>query len=217
MCRELGVAALWRWERFVLAAGFVFSAASFCAADEPIQVVKIIEHWELTLNAPDASTTAPQITLTVSPTANLTSHYATLELNHQASPVFAAGGVHFHVWKGDHCLGSRHQAAGEPLNTAAEVIRWKQELQLADSQLTFSIVDGTSTTWGEFGGDSMRIVVPTTLTDLNAYRPSFSVTQSGVGYAGGRVKRLAIVKLTAFTSTGQSAESDKLRIAHETK
>lgn len=202
---------------FGLVAGFVFAGSSVGSAQEPIQVVQIVEHWELTLNSPDASTTAPQITLAFSPTANLTGHYATFELNHQASPVFAAGGAHFHVWKGEQCLGSRHHAEGAALNTTAEVIRWKQELQLADGQLTFGIVDGTSATWGDFGGDAMRITVPTTLTSLNDYRPDFSVTQSGVGYAGGRVKRLAIVKITALTSTGQYVESDKLRIAHETK
>lgn len=217
MCRIFGVAAPWRLDHVVLAAGFVFAAAATGAADEPIQIVKIVEYWELTLNSPDASTTAPQITLTFSPTANLSSHYATFELNHQASPVFAAGGMHFHVWKGEQCLGSRHQAAGEPLNTAGEVIRWKQVLELADGQLTFRIDGGTSATWGDFGGDALRIVVPTTLTNLNDYRPDFSITQSGVGYAGGRVSRLAIIKLTASTSAGQIAESDKLRIAHDTK
>jgi hypothetical protein len=194
----------------------ILSGSFACAAD-PIHVVKIVENWELTLNSPDASTTAPQVTTTFGPFAHLNSFYATFELNHQATPEFATGGLHFHAWRGEQCLASRHQAAGLTLNSTGEVIRWKQVLELADGNLKLSIQDGSSSTWGSFGGDEMSFSIATDMADLNTYRPSFSVGQSGVGYAGGRVKQLAIVKLVAYTSAGQVAESDRLRVAHETK
>lgn len=203
--------------RCVLFLFAIFLSASSSRAADPIHVIKIVEHWELTLNSPDASTTAPQVTTTFSPFAHLDTYYATFELNHQATPQFATGGLHFHAWRGEQCLASRHQAVGLTLNSTGEVIRWKQVLELEGGQLRLSIQDGSSSTWGSFGGDELSFSIATDMADLNTYRPSFSVGQSGVGYAGGRVKQLAIVKLVAYTSAGQIAESDRLRVAHETK
>jgi len=203
-----GLAILFAW----------FGLLASAVAQDEIRVVKVVEEWELQLNSPDSTTIAPQVTMTLAPVAHLNSLYATFELNHLATPQFAEGGLHFHCWNGSLCLGSRHSGRGIALNTTGEVIRWKQVLELSENELQMSIVDGDSTTWGAFGnGETLKFSVPTTLTSLNDYRPNFSVSQSGVGFGGGRVKRLAIVKLTAYTSQGYAAESTQLRIAHETK
>lgn len=210
--------AAWLKVSFIMGACWCGGPTEAVQAQDPVQVTRIVEEWELTLNAPDSSTTAPQITLAFSPHRHLNSHYATLELNHQATPQFAAGGVHFHAWNGAQCLGSRHQGGSATLNTSGEVIRWQHVLNLSEGSLELSIAEGTSTTWNAFGNeDNLKFAIPTSLTNLNCYSPDYSVSQSGVGFAGGRVKRLAIVKLTAYSSLGLVAESTKLRIAHETK
>ncbi|MCA9173298.1 MAG: hypothetical protein KDA61_18590 [Planctomycetales bacterium] len=42
------------------------------------------------------------------------------------------------------------------------------------------------------------------VTDLNAYRPYLSLTESGVGYGGNRVSSLQMEKIVWELSTGQS-------------
>jgi hypothetical protein len=137
-------------------------------------------------------------------------------MNHQATPGFAPGGLHLHLWNGDQRLDARHQGGQTVLRTTGEVVTWKQVLSLKDGQLTFAIADGQSTTWGSFGdGGSLSMVVPTNLDDLNSYSPEVSVRQSGVGFAGNRVSRLVLTKVTAVTADGQMVEDSTDRVAHE--
>lgn len=183
-------------------------------ADDGVQVVRVEETWELQLAEPDSTNTAPQVTCAFSPLRNLTSLHATFELNHLATPEFAPGGLHFHAWNGEQRLGSTHEGSGS-LRTAGEVVRWKQVMSLSDGQLVFEIVDGSSTTWGSFGDEQrLRIAVPTTLTSLNSYSPAVSVAQSGVGFAGNRVVKLAMTNCKAITSSGLVVEDSTDRAAH---
>jgi hypothetical protein len=180
-----------------------------------VSIVRIEETWELELADPDASNTAPQVTCTFSPVGHLKSLHATLELNHLATPEFVPGGVHLHAWNGDQMLASRHEGTAS-LRTAGEVIRWKQVISLTDERLTLAVTDGESTTWGEFGAAGrLQIDVPTTLQNLNSYSPTVSVEQSGVGFAGNRVKRLALVNVKAQTSSGLTVEDPTDRVAHQ--
>ena len=62
----------------------VFAAS----ADADPTVDRIEEDWELVVTTPDSGTTAPQVTCVISPTGNLNSAHATIELNHHTQPIF---------------------------------------------------------------------------------------------------------------------------------
>jgi len=88
-------------------------------------------------------------------------------------------------------------------------------VELNDGNLTFEIINGTSTTWGNFGGQGyLKSSIATDLTDLNAYDPSVSVEHSGVGYAANRVVWLALRRVRAYTDTGEEVEDTTLRVVH---
>jgi hypothetical protein len=63
-------------------------------------------------------------------------------------------------------------------------------------------VDGTSETWGTFGGHDLTVSTPSTLTGLNSYLPAVSLNESGVGYAENRVVSLVLKKLVWVTEDG---------------
>lgn len=183
--------------------------------DNAVRLVRVEETWELQLADPDANTTAPQVTCAFAPLRDLDSLHATFELNHQATPEFSPGGLHLHVWNGDQRVESRHEGTAS-LSTADELVRWKQTLTLSDDTLVFEISDGSSSTWGAFGGEQrLRIVVPTTLESLNAYSPATSVKQSGVGFAGNRVIRLALSHVKAVTNNGLVFEDATDHVVHQ--
>jgi len=98
---------------------------------------------------------------------------------------------------------------------AGEMVRWTQSLEIVDGALVMEITDGSSTTWGSFGGQGyLKATVDITLADLNAYDPSVSVANSGVGYAGNRVESLVLRRVRMTTSAGDVLEDDTARSVH---
>lgn len=190
------------------------AAPNLVQADDGPRIVRVEETWELHLADPDSINTAPQVTCAFTPFQNLNSFHATFEINHQATPEFSPGGLHFHAWNGDQRIDSRHEGSGS-LQTAGEVVRWKQVMSVADGQLVFEIADGSSTTWGSFGGEQrLRIAVPATVTNLNSYSPSVSVSQTGVGFAGNRVAKLVLTHVKVVTGGGFVLEDSTDRAAY---
>jgi len=73
-------------------------------------------------------------------------------------------------------------------------------------------VNGTSMTWGVFGDEGhLNISTPTTLENLNAYNPQFSVDNSGVGYAAHRVQSLVLKRIRRITDEGDVLEDSTVR------
>lgn len=54
----------------------------------------------------------------------------------------------------------------------------------------------------------MRVVAPTSVVNLNTYRPQISLTQSGVSFAGNRVHSLTLTKLRWIDSEGEEYEME---------
>jgi len=85
----------------------------------------------------------------------------------------------------------------------------------AGDVLQFEIINGSSATWGNFGGQGyLRANVATNLADLNQYTPQLSVDNSGVGYAANRVHSLVLKKVRLVTATGQVFEDATARVVH---
>lgn len=184
-------------------------------AAEPVTVVRIEEDWELIVASPDPNSTAPQVSCTISPLSHVNSVHAAFELNHQSQPEFTAGGLQLQVWNGEHSLSSRKYPVPGVLSADNEAVHWTQSLSLEDGTLTFEITNGTSTTWGNFGGQGyLKASLTTDLQSLNAYDPAISVQNSGVAYAGNRVTRLVLKCVRATLATGEVLEDTEERVVN---
>jgi hypothetical protein len=99
------------------------------------------------------------------------------------------------------------------MSHADEVVRWTQAMQLDGNVLVFEVVDGSSTTWGSFGGEGyLRATVDTDLPHLNGYAPEASVNGSGVGFAANRVHHLVLKRVRVFLSNGEVLEDSTERV-----
>lgn len=192
---------------------FVTLVASPVWASDP-QVIQVEEDWELVIADPDAGTTAPQVTCSISPRSDLSNLYATIELNHKTMPAFATGGVHLQTWSGDYNLSRRDTVNSNKLSTAGETITWTTRMSLVNFAVTFSIQNGQSTTWGTFGGNGLSASYGSSLTSLNNYSPSVSVQNSGVGYASNRVRSLTLKRVRYTLADGQIYTDDEPRVVH---
>ncbi len=201
--------------RGFLAVLVVLTWGGVARAQSDPTVVRVEEDWELVIGEPAPVSNAPQIVTSISPLGHVESFYATLTLNYQPMPDFTAGGLQFELWDGEVPMVERRFPDQSVLQHVGEVIRWTQVMSLDGNVLTFEVINGTSTTWGNFGGQGyLKDTALTTLGDLNAYSPNVSVTNSGVSYAANRVQSLVLKRVRYFTSTGEMIEDDTARVVH---
>jgi hypothetical protein len=184
--------------------GIVLVAATPVAAQSS-KIVQIEEHWELQVGQPDTERSAPQATMVMSPYDNLDGLYFLFTLNHQSVPEYVPGGMQVQLWDGDSAVDAVGSDAGT-LDHANDVVRWVQRLKIDGENLNLEVVEGTSASWGAFGGESLSLSTPTTLDSLNGYRPAVSISESQVGYAGNRVLALTLKKLVWVTDDGEPHE-----------
>jgi hypothetical protein len=191
------------WLAIVLA-GLVFGTAALDSYEASAQtVVRVEEDWELVVGAPDTTVTAPQITCTISPSADTEGLYAAFELNQRSQPSFSPGGIQIQVWDGDALLTARDWNTSAQLATPNETVRWTQTMTVNGTNLVFEVLNGSSTTWGAFGGQGyLKATVTSPLLDLNGYHPDVSVANSGVSYAGNRVTSLVLREVRLVLATG---------------
>lgn len=188
---------------------FAFVGATLFASlgwAESQRVISVEEQWELRIAEPDTDRSAPQTTMVISPTGDISGLHFLVTLNHATVPDYAAGGVQVQQWNGDELIQSKAVHEGTVLDQTEETIRWSQRLYLHDGNLSFQVRDGHSDTWGDFGGDELRIRVESSLSSLNQYRPGTSLTESQVNYAENRVGSLTLMKLVWITEDGQVHE-----------
>jgi hypothetical protein len=192
----------------------LMNIAAVVQAQEQLAVTRVEEDWELVVGQPDADSTAPQVTCVTSPLGDLSGLHASVELNHQTQPDFGSGGVNLQLWNGEDSAGTRESVPRGLLNYANETVRWTQAMSLTEYGLRFS-VNGDSTTWGHFGGDgTLKATLSTSLSNLNAYRPSVSVAKSGVGFASNRVTRLVLKEVRYYSSQNLLARDTTERVVY---
>lgn len=202
--------------RWLLAAAIVVVGANAALAQDEPKIVQVEEDWELVVGDPDPSISAPQVLCVFSPTDNVQSLHASLELNHHTVPEFAAGGMQFEVWQGKLALRERKFPIQAVMSTPGEVVSWTQSMSIQGCGLTFEVKNGTSSTWGSFGGQGYLKPYPvqTSLSDLNGYSPELSVANSGVSYAANRVQSLVLKRVRVTFSTGETVEDATPRVVH---
>lgn len=196
------------WHRAVVSLS-AFTCASLFATltwAESQRVISVEEQWEMHVTQPDTDRSAPQTTMVISPTGDIDGLHFLVTLNHTTVPDYAPGGVQVQRWEGGELVDSKTVHEGTVLDQSEEVIRWSQRLYLHDGYLSFRVRDGHSETWGDFGGDELRLYVESSLSSLNQYRPGVSLTESQVNYAENRVASLTLMKLIWITDDGQVHE-----------
>jgi hypothetical protein len=161
----------------------------------------------LEVGEPDAGSSGPQICMVMSPTGDVDSDYFVFTINHHSHPEYVPGGMQVQQWCGEDLIDSRVGPQEGMLDHNDEVVRWVQRTEINDGTLTFEISQGESSSWGDFGGQGhLRLAIDTYLATLNGYRPAISLTESGVSFAGNRVRSLVLTKLRWFDSEGNPYE-----------
>ena len=189
---------------FSLAAlAFVALAASSVQAAD---IVQIEEDWELVVGEPDTAVSAPQVTMVMSPTDHIGGQYFLFTLNYIAHPDYEPGGMQVQRWMGEDLIHSRRGDKEGTIHSNNDVIRWTQRMSIdSDGRVTFEIRNGHSASWGNFGSAGiLRDTISTSQSNLNDFKPSISIGQSGVSYAGNRVKSLTLMKLRWTLDDGQT-------------
>ncbi|HYO23768.1 MAG TPA: hypothetical protein VEQ85_02360, partial [Lacipirellulaceae bacterium] len=133
--------------------------------------------------------------------------YFVFTINHRSHPEYAPGGMQVQQWCGEQLLDSRTAATDEQLHHNDEVLQWVQRTEVHGGALTFEIRGGVSSSWGNFGNDGrLKLTIATNLTTLNGYRPGTPIEESGVSFAGNRVRSLVLTKLRWWDSEGRVYE-----------
>ena len=189
---------------------FVFAlVATLCiglGAAEAADALWVEETWQLSTGEPDPDSSAPQVTMVMSPHINTDHEYFVFTLNHHIYPHFVPGGMQIQHWVGEEACAVIGPKEG-CLNTNYETVTWTQRLSVENGTLSFEIKDGTSSTWGSFGGNGQfKKSVSTSLTTLNTYQAGISITESGVNFAGNRVSSLVLTRLRWGLSDGSVYE-----------
>jgi hypothetical protein len=121
------------------------------------------------------------------------------------------------LWSGDTNLDVRPAPRYSELNTSGEVITYTMRLQLTNGNVLFDVRNGSSTTWGTFGGQGyLTTGASTTQTSLSLYDPAVSVKNSRVSFAKHRVKRFGILRTRYYTHDNVLLSTDETdRMVHE--
>jgi hypothetical protein len=168
------------------------------------KIVAVEEDWEVVLATPDPWKASPQFVTYMSPTDSLDGQHFSVDWNHVQRPDGAAGGFRTKALRGDELMMGRFSPIGRNLDHDGETIRWTQRMMLENGLLSFDIVEGTSRSWGAFGGEGVRVTFPApALSDLNRYSPHSSVGWSGIGYAANRIQHFTLANVRLFMDDGQ--------------
>jgi hypothetical protein len=196
------------------AIGLTMSTPSWAGAPEP--VVRVEEDWELVLNEPDDSVTAPQFHTVMSPLGNLDSRFAQVTWNYRELPDFIAGGLQIQAWNREVLLIGKSFGSNKMSNTA-ETVSWTQVLETNENQLSFTIKNGNSTTWGVFGypANNMKVQGTAGVSNLNAYSPDLSAGSSGISFGSNRVKKFVLARVRYYGPSGLLFEDTTPRVVFE--
>jgi hypothetical protein len=177
-------------------------------------VVRVEEDWTLVIGQPDGNLNAPQVATGMSPLGNFNSAYVVFNVNHRSQPTYVPGGLQLQLWTSDDPLLSDDDPHDEVMTTSGEKVTWTQQMTLQNGVLTVAIVNGTSQTWGAFGGGSaLQASVAASFTNLNGYSPNTSIANSGVSFAPNRVQSLTLTAVRYYTSDGQVIVDNQVRVA----
>jgi hypothetical protein len=207
--------------RVVLVLGALLPLVTICpppsTADDPevLHIMRVEQDWEVVLNQPDEGVDAPQFHTVISPFAELDSLYLQICWNYREQPQFMPGGLQLIAWNGEYYAGTRN-CREDKFSTTAETITWTQAMETTGSTLTLEIKNGSSTTWGSFGGPETSLSGAVCVPNLNDYRTGTSVSNSWISYGANRVNVLRITEVRRYDEEGNLVFHDQTpRVVYE--
>ena len=185
-------------------------------AQEATTITHVEEDWRIEVGVPDSDNEAPQIIVVGAPTGTLNDVHAVFEINHQTQPDYEPGGLQLQRWLGDDILHYHNNPANGLLSHDNETVTFTMSMKIENGNLRFDILNGTSSTWGSFGGVGyLRCWSSTSLTDLGSFNPDTSLRQTRVGFASHRVKKLARTAVRYYSGDTLVATDSDERIVHQ--
>ena len=154
-----------------------------------VDIVKVEEDWSLDVADLEAAADCPQVVTVFGPADPTVGTHAVLELNHGTLPDYGQGGMQLQAWYGDYLIGYHSQFAPAELTYAIEQVTFTTTTRVRNGYLHLYVKNGTSLTWGGFGGwdTRLRITMSTQRTNLNDWDAQNSITNSRVAYGANRV------------------------------
>jgi hypothetical protein len=216
--------------RRALCLGMVLAAAALCALSGHLaaqsggsspRVVRVEEDWSLSLNQPDSSLGAPQVSTQMA-RAPWAARFCNLHLNSTDLPTFAVGGLQLQAWNGSTNINVLTSPNSAILATDNELITWTQYMRVDSTTLYFGIgtvqpgvAGASSQTWGDFSG--MEIAVSGAAANLSSYDPSYSANNSGVTFGANRVDSFTLVQVRYYYSDGSVVTDSTPRVVYSTQ
>ncbi|WP_169977834.1 hypothetical protein [Tautonia rosea] len=199
----------------LLAVAWIATAGAWnAAAQSPTSPIdRVEEDWELIIIAPDAIAEGPQITTSMSPVDSQAGQFIVFNLNYRSQPSFRSGGLELIAYNGEAVLATSTQHTSQ-LSTANETITWTQSLGVSGGTMRYQIIEGQSTSWGQFGqgsGANLGLTVATSLSSMSGYYPETSVGFSGVGWQANRVKSMKLLRVRYYQGNTLVATDESVR------
>lgn len=202
--------------RIVVGAVVLLTMSGRAAADDWEHIVRVEEDWQIEMGVPDPAADAPQIIFAISPYSTLGSTHAVFELNHRTLPSYSAGGMQLQSWVNNMPYVYNNFPNSSVCMTDNEVINFTMRMSSGGGSITFEVINGTSTTWGSFGGQGyLKTSVSYPFNTLWGYSPQTSVDNSRIGYASFRVRKLVLKEVRYYSSSGLVHRDTTPRVAHE--
>lgn len=193
----------------------IVCVSSPLSADDPPEVMRVEEDWEVVLNEPNEDVDAPQFHTLMAPFAHFEPFHFQISWNYRGEPEFIAGGMQVVAWFGDSCIGKKSYRE-DKLSSYAETITWTSVLETNGCALKFEVLNGTSQTWGSFGGPETSLLGDVHIPNLNYYSTDFSAGNSWISYGSNRVDILRIKEVRRYDAQGQMIARDTTpRVVYE--
>jgi len=161
---------------------------------------QVEEDWQVVIASPSAVEVGPQLTTCMSPATDNSTPFFAFNLNYRDAQAFKPGGLQATVYSSGSVLDSSSQ--GDALcQTSNETIAWTQRMSISSSgRVTCTVVNGQSTTWGQFGDAQglNPVGFDTALTSLGSYSPTTSVAKSGAGWQSDRVTSMTLLRVRYY-------------------
>jgi hypothetical protein len=203
-CTELGAVLVGIGAIAILAAPPPLHAG---ANADPVLVSRVEEDWQLVLNEPGTEVNSPQFHTVMSPRCHLLGPYAQVSWNYRELDDFAPGGLQVQAWDEEDSLAFV-DAGVDTLSTDAETVTWTQRLHCHAGVLEFRVLNGHSSSWGDFGGDAMTVRLDREVPNLNQYSADVSRANSWITYGENRVDSLVIREVRRYKADGTLVARD---------
>lgn len=190
-----------------VAGGAVLAGNMAFMSYDPPQAMRIEEDWQLVLNEPRTAVTAPQFHTVMAPSTSMNGLYFQITWNYRELDSFSDGGLQMQIWNGESDFASR-EVGSQPLSTDAETVSWTARMSTDTARVTFSVINGHSSSWGGFGGESMTVRTQKPVANLNFYSPDVSAENSWITFGSNRVQSLILQAVRKYDGDGNLISQD---------